>query len=614
MAINFRVPSAGLIGLVIRNYFALIAIAPRTRGMVIATCLCGLLLSLFDVAFIAAMIPFVGGILKTGSNLPNVFGWLHDLFRIGQMSPEQTAFVGMIGLFIGLVVRQTIMGTFQTLDMVTGIRITQELRLLVLDGVIHSRMRYVDRMDSGEVKQVVAGEILGVAAFVRGASTALASFVTMGLAAILLLNLSLPLFLIVAAAGVALMPAKYVLTRFIHHQSTQTLDAGIGFMGALNEALAGTKQVKLLNLQQEVIGRLTALSAVMERARRNFQVISLWEPAITQIAALLMVTALFWSSQAFGIASLSETIGFCLVLYRIAPTLAQSSNRVSQLIVRHPSVARVLDLHRRFGREREADSGTKVISRPVRELRFDDVTFSYDGDRPVLQQVSWSAAPGDFVAFVGRSGSGKTSLVQLLLKLYRPMRGAVLVNGGPIDDLKNDGVRSAVGLITQDVFLFDTTVADVIRGGNADLPDEAVRRAAREAHADEFIDAMPKGYATMVGERGVLLSGGQRQRLMIASLFVRNPDVIIFDEATSALDAMTERGILEVLEEARKGRILIVVTHRVENLRNATAIHVLDGGRIVQSGTWNELANRDGLFRSLLLREEPEDMVAETTA
>jgi len=614
MAINLRVPSAGLMGLVIRNYLELIRIAPRTRKLVIATCLCGLLLSIFDVAFIAAMIPFVGGILKTGSTLPNVFGWLHDLFGIGQMSATQAAFVGMIGLFIGLVVRQTIMGTFQTLDLVAGIRITQELRLLLLNGVIYARMRYVDRMDTGEVKQIMTGEIVGVAAFVRGASTVLSSFVTMALAGILLLSLSVPLFLIVASAAVLLAPGKYLMTRFIHRQSTETVDAGIGFMGALNETIDGAKQVKLLNLQPELIRRLNALSRAMERARRNFQVISLWEPVITQIGALLMVTGLFWSAQAFGIASLSETIGFCLVMYRIAPTLASSSNRVSQVIVRHPGVARVLDLHRRLGREREADSGTKIISRPVRELRFDDVTFSYDGNRPVLQQVSWSAAPGDFVAFVGRSGSGKTSLVQLLLKLYRPALGSVLVNGGAIDDLKNDGVRSAIGLITQDVFLFDTTVADVIRGGDADVSDEAVRRAAREAHADDFIEAMPKGYASMVGERGVMLSGGQRQRLMIASLFARNPDVIIFDEATSALDAMTERGILDVLEEARKGRILIVVTHRVENLRNATVIHVLDGGRIVQSGTWNELANRDGLFRSLLLRQEPEDFVAETTA
>src|SRR5262249_9617479 len=153
-----------------------------------------------------------------------------------------------------------------------------------------------------------------------------------------------------------------------------------------NETVAGAKQVKLLNLQRELIGRLNALSRSMERARRNFQVISLWEPVITQIGALLMVTGLFWSSQAFGIASLSERIGFCVVMYRIAPTLAQSSNRMSQVIVRHPGVARVLDLHRRLSREREPDSGTKAVERPVRELRFDDVTFSYDGNRPILQQ------------------------------------------------------------------------------------------------------------------------------------------------------------------------------------------------------------------------------------
>src|SRR5262249_47171710 len=215
MAINFRVPSAGLIGLVIRDYFALIAVAPRTRKLLIATCVCGLLLSIFDVAFIAAMIPFVGGILKTGTSLPNVFGWLHDAFGIGQMSPQQTAFFGMFGLFIGLVIRQSILGVFQTLDLVTGIRITQELRLLLLDGIMHARMRYVDRMDTGEVKQVMGGEILNVAAFIRGASTVIANFVTMSLAAILLVSLSLPLFMVMFAAALTLAPGKYVLTRFL---------------------------------------------------------------------------------------------------------------------------------------------------------------------------------------------------------------------------------------------------------------------------------------------------------------------------------------------------------------------------------------------------------------
>jgi ATP-binding cassette subfamily B protein len=238
------------------------------------------------------------------------------------------------------------------------------------------------------------------------------------------------------------------------------------------------------------------------------------------------------------------------------------------------------------------------------EIRFDDLQFSYAsaGDTPTLHNISLNIPAGQTVAFVGSTGSGKSTLVKLLLRFYTPQQGRILLDGEPIDALNLQDLRRAIGYVAQDAFLSDATVADNIAYGELDrdaVSDEAIAAAARAAEATEFIDKLPLGFATRLGERGQKLSGGQRQRLALARAILKDPPILVLDEATSAVDNETEAAIQRSLEVVSKGRTTIVIAHRLSTVRQAHCIYLMDAGRIVESGTHGALLAQGGAYAAL---------------
>ena len=233
------------------------------------------------------------------------------------------------------------------------------------------------------------------------------------------------------------------------------------------------------------------------------------------------------------------------------------------------------------------------------EIEARDVCFSYHPDEPVLRDLSFRAAPGEHIGIVGLSGGGKSTLCQLILRFYDVDSGAILVDGRDVRDVTQDSLHRAVGIVQQDVFLFASTVGDNIRYGRPDATDAEVTEAARRAAIHEEILAMPEGYSTFVGERGVMLSGGQKQRIAIARVFLKNPPILVLDEATSALDSVTEAAIQRSLEELSAGRTVIVVAHRLSTIRGADHIAVIENERVAEYGTHEELLARGGLYAEL---------------
>ena len=232
------------------------------------------------------------------------------------------------------------------------------------------------------------------------------------------------------------------------------------------------------------------------------------------------------------------------------------------------------------------------------ELRFEGVNFSY-GDGPTLQDITLTLPAGKTTAFVGTTGSGKSTLVKLLLRFYEPQSGHVHLDGVPIDTLNLQDLRRAIGYVAQDSFLTDGTVAENIAYGVQGASDEAIAEAARAAEATEFIDKLPLGFATRIGERGQKLSGGQRQRLALARAILKNPPILVLDEATSAVDNETEAAIQRSLDVVSQGRTTIVIAHRLSTVRQADCIHLLEAGRIVESGTHDALLARNGGYAAL---------------
>lgn len=231
-------------------------------------------------------------------------------------------------------------------------------------------------------------------------------------------------------------------------------------------------------------------------------------------------------------------------------------------------------------------------------LRFEGVHFSY-GDGPTLQDITLTMPAGKTTAFVGTTGSGKSTLVKLLLRFYEPQSGHVYLDDVPIDSLNLQDLRRAIGYVAQDSFLTDGTVAENIAYGVQDASDAAIAEAARAAEATEFIDKLPLGFATRIGERGQKLSGGQRQRLALARAILKNPPILVLDEATSAVDNETEAAIQRSLDVVSRDRTTIVIAHRLSTVRQADCIHLLEAGRIVESGTHDELLQRNGGYAAL---------------
>jgi len=238
----------------------------------------------------------------------------------------------------------------------------------------------------------------------------------------------------------------------------------------------------------------------------------------------------------------------------------------------------------------------KLPESGVGEVRFEHVTVGYEAGRPVLQDISLRARPGEVVAFVGRTGAGKSTLVSLLPRFLDPWEGRVTVGGQDIRDLTLSSLRSQIGLVLQDAFLLPLSVADNIAYGRPDATREEIVAAARAANADEFIRALPDGYDTVLGERGATLSGGQSQRLSIARALLKDAPILILDEPTSALDAETEALLLSALKRLVAGRTTLIIAHRLSTIRHADQIILLDQGRIAEAGRHQQLLSRGGLY------------------
>ena len=233
-------------------------------------------------------------------------------------------------------------------------------------------------------------------------------------------------------------------------------------------------------------------------------------------------------------------------------------------------------------------------------ITFDDVSFHYaDADQMVLEHVSMEVPAGEYVALVGPSGAGKTTLCSLIPRFYEPTEGRICIDGKDISHLTLKSLRNHIGIVQQDVYLFAGTILENIRYGKPDASREEVIQAAKNANAHDFIMSFPDGYDTDIGQRGVKLSGGQKQRLSIARVFLKNPPVLIFDEATSALDNESERVVQESLEKLAKNRTTFVIAHRLSTIRNAEKILVLTEEGIEESGTHEELLEKGGIYHDL---------------
>jgi subfamily B ATP-binding cassette protein MsbA len=481
-------------------------------------------------------------------------------------------------------------------------RAITEMRKSVQQHVARLPVRYFDSTQTGILISRIMTDAEGIRNLVgTGLVQLVGSLVTAALALTVLLYLNWKLTLVtLLALGAfgACMALAFKKLRPVFRERGQ-INAEV--TGRLTESLGGIRIVKAYAAEKrEELVFARGAHRLFRNVARSMTAVSGVTAFSTMIVGAIGVILILVGGRDIlnGQMTLGDFFMYMIFTGLVAMPLVEIANIGTQITEAFAGLDRIRDL-KQMATEDQNDSERQTCPAIVGEIAFQDVSFEYNDDTPVLKHISFTAPSGSTTALVGSSGSGKSTLISLVMAFNRPLSGVVLVDGRDLASMRLKDFRNQLGVVLQDNFLFDGTVAENIGFSNPHATREEIVAASRIAHCEEFIDGFADGYDTIVGERGVKLSGGQRQRVAIARAILAEPRILILDEATSSLDSESEALIQDGLQSLRRGRTTFVIAHRLSTIRSADQILVLEGGEIVERGTHDELLAAGGRYKQL---------------
>ena len=574
---------------------------------------------LFMSSMLGLMVPLVAGLLidavsgQTSSGRSTVFGFVGEFYsNVLKTNPPQSGFrTGVLNwvvvVMLGVFILQALFNFAQGyLLSYVGERVMVDLRTQTFEHIQRQSLRFFNDRQTGEITSRVTNDVTTIQNVVTvNVATFLQSTVTLfgGLAFMLFLSVQLTLLTMVVVP--AMLLAGIYFGRRLRGISTEVQDRMATATAVLEETVSGVRIVQSFAREPHEIKRFSdAIEDAFQTSMRRTKIRATFLPVVSFLGFMAIVLVIWFGGLLVvsGQMSPGDLGSFLIYSATIAASLGSFTGLYSQLQEALGATHRVfaiLDLEPDI-----KDKPDAITLPPVRgEIVFDGVYFEYepDDDRSnnILADISLDVRPGEILALVGPSGAGKSTLVNLVPRFYDPTRGVLKIDTYDLRDVKLASLREQIGIVPQETLLFSGTIRENILYGKLQAGEDEIVAAAKAANAHQFITQLPRGYDTLVGERGVKLSGGQRQRVAIARALLKDPRILILDEATSALDTESEALVQEALERLMRGRTTFVIAHRLSTVQIADRIAAMDDGRIVELGSHAQLLAQGGLYARL---------------
>jgi len=594
-----------------KDILALFQLARREKKLLILSLVCSASVAFFTYAFVNLVQPIMDKLfqLSPGQAGPQKARFMDSVFRA--LGINETQLVRLLPLLVLVVIFGKGFFTFLSSYFMKGVghRVVKGLRDDLFTHLVYQSNSFFDRMPTGDLMSRLTNDVDKIHQAISGS---MADFIE---ELFILFALLVGVFVIdvrLAVVSFVITPLAVIPLALFSRQLKKKSLVGQRKMseiyGLLHEAITGNMIIKAFTSEEFEIKKFLRATASYFRTNMKLAWIgSLSSPFMEFIGGVVGAFILYVGTRRItqGAISPGDFGAFVMALFMMYTPinrLNRANNVIQQAVACHQ---RVQELLAEAPQIQDAPTAYPLPSIQGR-VTFDRVSFCYNETRPTIVDISFEVGRNETAAFVGLSGAGKTTIINLISRFYEPTSGTIRIDGIDVREITLASLRSQLGLVTQETILFNDTVRNNVAYGLGDVPFERIVEAARAAQAHEFITALPQGYDTPIGERGGLLSSGQRQRLAIARALLKNPPILILDEATSALDTESESLIQIALANVMKGRTTLVIAHRISTIRNADRIFVVDCGRIAESGTHEELYGLNGIYRKLYDLQFPE--------